>query len=105
MIGLGKWAYKVNTVFYSGDVVLGVADDGGEYKIEVLQIESDSDAPEYRFYEVVEEGNTLTAKGEVSLLPGKVLSLSLTFEGDTLNGFLKVPYVGKIKINDAKKID
>jgi len=105
MIGLGKWVYSVNTVFLNGDVTLGIFDDNGDYKIEVLQIESDSDIPEFRFYDVVEDGNTLTAKGEVSLLPGSALDLFLEFTDDTMNGFLKVPYVGKIKVKDAKRID
>ena len=105
MIGLGKWVYKVSTVFISGEVVLGISDDNGEYKIEVLSIETESDIPEFRFYDIVEDGNTLTGKGEVSMLPGSTLDLSITFEGDTMNGFLKVPYVGKIKIKDAKRVD
>jgi len=105
MIGLGKWSYKVSTVFISGDVVLEVSDDNGAYKVEVLSIETESDIPEFRFYDIVEEGNTLTGKGEVSMLPGSKLDLSMTFEGDTMNGFLKVPYVGKVKIKDAKKVD
>jgi len=105
MIGLGKWMYNVNTVFLNGDVVLGISDDNGEYKIEVLSIEADADIPEFRFYDIVEDGNTLKGKGEVSLLPGSALDLSITFEDDTMNGFLKVPYVGKIKIKDGKRVE
>lgn len=105
MIGLGKWKYHVATVFLTGDVVLSISDVNGEYKIEIQSIEADADIPEFRFYDVAENDNTLTAKGEVSLLPGSLLDLSLTFEGDTMTGYLQVPYVGKIRIKDGKKID
>jgi len=104
MIGLGKWEYSVNTVYFTGTVVLGISDDGGKHKIEVLQVETEDDAPEFVFHDITEEGNSLIGKGEISLLPGSMLDLSLTFEGDVMTGFLKVPYVGKIKIKDGKKV-
>ena len=103
MIGLGKWGYNVNTVFLQGDVILTISDENGEYKIDV-EIDAGFDMPDFRFYDFAEDGNTLTAKGEVSLLPGKLLELFLAFEGDVITGFLKIPYVGKIKINDGKRI-
>ena len=104
MIGLGKWAYNVNTVFITGLVTIGISDDNGAYKVEVLGIETDADVPDFRFYDIVEEGDTLKGKGEVSLLPGSSLEMSLTFDGDAMTGYLKVPYLGKIKIKDGKRI-
>ena len=103
MIGIGKWAYSIDTIYLKGDVVLDITQENGEYSFGI-QIESDSDVPEFRFYDIVEEGNTLTGKGEVSLLPGKTLGVSLTFEGDEMTGFLKVPFIGKIKIKDGKRV-
>ena len=35
MIGLGKWACSVDTMFFSGDVVLNVVDKNGEYDFEI----------------------------------------------------------------------
>ena len=104
MIGLGKWSCSVDTVFLKGEAVFEITDENGEYKFD-LHIESDTDVPDFKIIEVNEEdGNTLKGKAEVSLLPGKPIELSCTFEGDTMTGYLKVPYIGKIKIKDGKKI-
>jgi len=103
MIGLGKWAGRVDTIFFKGDVAIIIEDNNGEYKFDI-ELDADFDIPDFKFYDIVEEGDTLTGKGEVSLLPGKVIDASMTFEGDTMSGFLKIPYVGKIKIKDAKKV-
>ncbi len=103
MIGLGKWGGRVDTIFFKGDVVLIIADKDGQYDFDI-ELNADIDIPDFRFYDIVEEGNTLKGKGEVSLLPGKVIDAELTFNGDTMDGFLKIPYVGKIKIKDGKKI-
>lgn len=104
MIGIGKWAGSVNTMIFKGNVIIEILDNNGEYGFNIEIVDAKMDIPDFKFYDVVEDGNTLSAKGEVSLLPGKVIDASLTFEGDTMNGFLKIPYVGKIKIKDAKKV-
>lgn len=103
MIGIGRWAGHVDTIFFKGDVVIIISDKDGEYNFD-LELNADMDIPDFRFYDIVEDGNTLSGKGEVSLLPGKVIEAQLTFEGDTMAGFLKIPYVGKIKIKDCKKV-
>ena len=46
----------------------------------------------------------VTAKAEVSLLPCKVIDVSFTIENDILSGVLKVPFMGKIKITDGRKV-
>lgn len=103
MIGIGKWAARVDTMFFKGDVFLIVKDNNGEYDFDI-ELKADIEVPEFRFYDITEDGNTLNGKGEVSLLPGKVIEASLTFEGDEMTGFLKVPYMGKIKIKEGKKV-
>ncbi|MDR1629472.1 MAG: hypothetical protein LBS36_04570 [Oscillospiraceae bacterium] len=103
MIGIGKWAGRVDTIFFKGDVTIVIKDVDGQYDFDI-ELNANMDIPEFKFYDIVEEGNTLSGKGEVSLLPGKVIDANLTFEGDTMQGFLKIPYVGKIKIKDAKKV-
>ena len=35
MIGLGKWACNVNTMFFSGEVKIKVFDNNGEYGFEL----------------------------------------------------------------------
>ncbi|MBE6812432.1 MAG: hypothetical protein IKJ63_09750 [Clostridia bacterium] len=103
MIGIGKWLCKVNSMFYRGEVTLNIADNNGEYDI-TLEIDADFDMPDYKIYDVTTEGNTVTAKAEVSLLPGKVVDVSFTIENDVLSGVLKVPFMGKIKVTDGHKI-
>ena len=104
MIGLGKWGGRVDTIFFKGDVVIIISDKDGEYDFGIELDAANIDIPDFRFYDITEEGNVLKGKGEVSLLPGKVIDAELTFEGDTMSGFLKIPYVGKIKIKDGKKV-
>ena len=104
MIGIGKWLCKVNSMFYRGDVVLNIADNNGEYDI-TLEIDMDFDMPDYRIYDIVADGNTVTAKAEVSLLPGKEIDVSFTVdENEVLTGLLKVPFMGKIKVTDGHKV-
>ena len=103
MLGIGKWLCKVNSMFYRGDVTLNIADNNGEYDI-TLEIDADFDMPDYKIYDVVTEGNTVTAKAEVSLLPGKEIDVYFSIENDNLTGVLKVPFMGKIKITEGHKI-
>lgn len=103
MLGIGKWLCKVNSMFYRGEVTLNIADKNGEYDI-TLEIDADFDMPDYKIYDVVTEGNTVTAKAEVSLLPDKVIDVSFTIENDVLTGVLKVPFMGKIKITEGHKV-
>lgn len=103
MFGIGKWLCKVNSMFYRGEVTINIADNNGEYDI-TLEIDADFDMPDYKIYDVVNEGNTVTAKAEVSLLPGKIVDVSITIENDVLSGVLKVPFMGKIKVTDGHKI-
>ncbi len=103
MIGIGKWLCKVNSMFYRGEVTLNIADNNGEYDI-TLEIDADFDMPDYKIYDVTTEGNTVTAKAEVSLLPGKEIDVSFSIENDVLTGVLKVPFMGKIKVTDGHKI-
>ncbi len=102
MIGLGTWSFDIDTMFFNGEAQIKIFDNNGAYGFEV-KIPGE-DIPEIAVKDVVEDGNTLTAVGNISLLKGKDVPISLTFEGDTVNGFLKVPYVGKIKLTGGKKI-
>ena len=103
MVGLGKWLAHVDTMFFTGDAIITVGNTSGEYSFD-LELPSDIDIPEFKIYDITEDGNTLNAKASVDILQGKVIELSFTFEGDTANGFIKIPFIGKIKIKDAKKI-
>ena len=65
---------------------------------------ADFDMPDFELKNVREDGNTLLANATTSLLPGKEIDVELTFENNKCNGFLKIPFIGKIKIKDAEKI-
>ena len=102
MIGLGKWAISIDTMMFRGDAVLVIADKDGAYdfSVEVKGLT----VPEYEVVNVQEDGNTLTGAIKTVLLPGKEIPITLTFEGDILTGFAKVPLLGKIKFKNGHKV-
>ncbi len=103
MIGLGKWACHVDTMFFKGDVEMTISDNNGQYGFD-LKLPG-IDIPGYEIKELNEEnGDTINAIVNVDMLPGKDISLILTFTDDTVNGLVKVPFLGKIKLKDGKKI-
>lgn len=102
MIGLGKWACNVNTMFFSGEVKINVFDDNGSYGFE-LDIPG-IEIPDITIKEVKEEGDTINAVAQTSLLPGKDIELTITFDGDEFDGFLKIPFLGKVKFKDGHRI-
>ncbi len=103
MIGLGKWACTVNTMFFSGEVKLNVFDNNGEYGFE-LDIPG-VDIPDIEIKKVEEDEDTINAVVATSLLPGKDIEMSVTFDDDEFDGFLKIPFLGKVKLKDGRKID
>ena len=102
MIGLGKWSCSIDTMMYRGDAILTIADNGGAYSFtaEVPGVKM----PEYHVSNITEDGNTLTAIVTTPVLAGKELPISLTFDGDVVTGFAKVPLLGKIKLKNGKRI-
>lgn len=102
MIGLGTWQCSVDTMFFKGDATIRIFDNNGEYGLD-LSI-PDVDIPEIEVKEVVEEGNSLTATARISLLPGKDVQVYVEFEETTFDGYIKVPFIGKIKLKNGKKI-
>ena len=103
MIGLGKWVGQVNTVFFGGKISVSILDKDGSYDFSIELPENVKSLPDVHFHDVKEEGNTLSAVAEVGMLPGKTIDISLTFDGDTMNGLLKVPFIGKVRLENFKK--
>ena len=101
MIGLGKWICHVDTMFFRGDARIRLFDDNGKYGFELTL--PDMDIPEVVIKDGTEDGNTLKAIANIDLLPGKDIDVTLTFDGDTFEGLLKVPFIGKIKLKDGKR--
>ncbi len=104
MIGLGKYKAKINNMFFKGDAIFELELEDGSYEMEIELQGADFDMPDFKLFDAKEDGNTFTAKATTSLLPGKEIDVELTFENDKCNGFLKIPFIGKIKIKDAVKI-
>ena len=104
MIGSGKYKAKINNMFFKGDAIFELENENGKYEMEIELVGADFGMPDFKLSDVAEDGNTLTAKATTSLLPGKDIDVELTFEDDMCNGFLKIPFIGKIKIKDAVKI-
>lgn len=65
----------------------------------------DGPIPEFQIKEIKEENDdTLHAIANVEMLPGKDIDVALTFAGDTFNGVIKVPFLGKIKLNNGYRL-
>ena len=46
----------------------------------------------------------VTVTVQTSMLPGKDIVLNATFDGDTFEGVLKIPFVGKVKLKDGRRL-
>jgi len=103
MIGLGTWKFQVDTMFYNGAALLTITGDGGEYAIKV-ELPDMASMPEIVVGSITEDGDTLNGIAVTDLLKGKDIPCSVTFDGDEAEGFLKVPFIGKLKLKDGRKI-
>lgn len=103
MIGIGKWQFDVNTMFFKGKITIEIMNNNGKYEFRA-DIPGVKDTTNYFITDIKEEGNTLKIKGGSDLLPGKVIEIVGTFEGDTCNGHVVAPFFGKIPITNGKKI-
>ena len=103
MIGVGKYKVNVDHMFFKGEAIFEIEfeNDKYEFEIEIENADFDFDIEIVSFEE---DEDTLDAKATVAVLPGKEIDVHLTFEDDKCNGYLKIPFVGKIKIKDAVKI-
>ncbi|MDR1408959.1 MAG: hypothetical protein LBJ12_01525 [Oscillospiraceae bacterium] len=104
MVGIGSWACRVDTLFFKGDASIKIFDNNGEYGVE-LQI-PDVDIPDVEIIEIEanEETNEVDAVARISLLPGKDITCHFEFEDNTFSGFLKIPFLGKVRLKDGKKV-
>lgn len=94
MIGLGKWSATVSTIVFKGEIKIYISDNNGEYDIR-FELPEKFKGVEIRTYDIKENGNTLSGKGEVTMLKGKELEAVVTFDGDTFTGSLNIPFLKK----------
>ena len=105
MIGLGTWVTTIKSIVFTGEITVVISDKEGKYDIEFRLPEKYAKKMKIRTYDIVEDGNTLSGKGEVNLLPGKEIGASVTFNGDTFEGFLDIPFLKKqIPLKNGHKI-
>ena len=102
MIGLGTWACNVNTMFFSGEAKIKIFDNNGCYGFE-LEVPGVT-VPDITIKSVEEDDDTITAVVQTSLLPEKDIDLTVTFDGDEFDGFVKIPFLGKVKFKDGHRV-
>ncbi len=103
MIGLGKWSGDIQTSFISGNAIVDITDNNGEYAFNVT-VPSLKKLPKFTVYDVQENGNTLSGKAEIELMGKMTVDVSVNIDGDTFTGYIKVPFMGKIEIKNGRKI-
>ena len=105
-IGLGNWAGNISVRLARGEVKFTISEaaDGG-YQIDVT-LPGGLKSAKIEFMNIKEEadGKTLSGEGKISVLPGRKLTGSFTFEEDTFVGEIKAPVVGKIKITEGHRV-
>lgn len=98
-----KYKAKINNMFFKGDAVFGVTCINGKYGMEIDLEDADYDIP-VEITEATEDGEMFIAKATTSLMPDRTVDITLSFENGKCNGFLKIPFIGKVKIKDAVKV-
>ena len=103
MIGLGKWTGDIDTSLLSGSATVEISDNNGEYDFSIT-VPSLKKLPNFRVFDIKEDGNQLSGKAEVDLMGKMIVDVCVEIDGDTFTGFFKVPFIGKIEIKNGRKI-
>lgn len=103
MIGLGKWTGEIETSLISGSAIVEISDNNGEYDFSVT-VPSLKKLPNFKVYNIKEDGNRLSGKAEIELMGKMNVDISVEISGDTFTGYIQVPFLGKIEIKNGKKI-
>ena len=100
MIGLGTWKFDLKTMIFTGEVRLEIFDNAGQYGLRILQPQMET--PQITVKDLVETDDTITAVISTPLLPHADLKLEAVFAGDSVEGSVKVPFLGKIPVKGTK---
>ena len=102
MIGLGTWAFELNTPVFKGTLHLTISDKNGNYDFKP-ELPGFNGPIEYEVLSVKEEGNTLSGELTTSFIPmKKPIKLAMTFAGDRCAAIAKVPLLGKVNIQGKR---
>lgn len=105
MIGLGKWKSNIDHTLFKGIITLDIADNNGEYSFDAkVEGAGELDFPDFTVSDVTETGNCLEGVIKVTFMPAKI-KFHFEFDNDLMNGYIKIPFVGDVKIENAQKID
>ncbi|MGN1418224.1 MAG: hypothetical protein ACI4W6_02735, partial [Acutalibacteraceae bacterium] len=83
--------------------VIEIKDNNGQYEF-IYDLPEKFKNVKVKYYDIEEVGtDTLRGKGEISAMPGKVITVQATFKGDTVTGFAKLGGM-TAKIKNGKRI-
>ena len=97
----GKWACTVDSMLFRGEANVNIfeKDDTYDFELEISGI----DIPEYTIKSVDVSDDHLKAVINIAML-GKDAELDIDFDDDSFVGFLKIPFIGKIKLKNGHRV-
>ena len=102
MIGLGTWAFELNTPVFKGTLHLTISEKNGQYDFKP-ELPGYNGPLEYEVLSVKEEGNTLSGELTTSFIPmKKPVNLAMTFAGDRCAAIARVPLLGKVNVQGKR---
>ena len=102
MIGLGTWAFELNTPVFKGTLHLTISEKNGQYDFKP-ELPGYNGPMEYEVLSVKEEGNTLSGELTTSFIPmKKPVKLAMTFAGDRCAAIARVPLLGKVNVQGKR---
>ena len=102
MIGLGTWAFELNTPVFKGTLHLTISEKNGQYDFKP-ELPGYNGPLEYEVLSVTEEGNTLSGELTTSFIPmKKPVKLAMPFAGDRCAAIARVPLLGKVNVQGKR---
>ena len=102
MIGLGTWAFELNTPVFKGTLHLTISEKNGQYDFKP-ELPGYNGPLESEVLSVKEEGNTLSGELTTSFIPmKKPVKLAMTFAGDRCAAIARVPLLGKVNVQGKR---
>ena len=102
MIGLGTWAFELNTPVFKGTLHLTISEKNGQYDFKP-ELPGYNGPLEYEVLSVKEEGHTLSGELTTSFIPmKKPVKLAMTFAGDRCAAIARVPLLGKVNVQGKR---